>query len=62
MDTWEKDGVRHQKLKVRALTIKFLAPRGEQRQQAAYAQRQEAAPAAPAPASGLESDPEDLPF
>ena len=62
MDTREKDGVRHQKLKVRALTIKFLAPRGEQRQQAVYAQRQETAPAAPAPASGLESDPEDLPF
>lgn len=28
MDTWEKDGVRHQKLKVRANTIKFL-PKGE---------------------------------
>ena len=28
MDTWEKDGVRHQKLKVRATTIKFL-PKGE---------------------------------
>ena len=24
MDTWERDGVRHQKLKVRATTIKFL--------------------------------------
>ena len=28
MDSWEKDGVKHQKLKVRANTIKFL-PRGE---------------------------------
>ncbi len=28
MDNWEKDGVRHQKLKVRASTIKFLS-RGE---------------------------------
>jgi single-strand DNA-binding protein len=28
MDTWEKDGVRHQKLKVRASTIKFL-PKGD---------------------------------
>ena len=28
MDTWEKDGVKHQKLKVRASTIKFL-PRGD---------------------------------
>jgi single-strand DNA-binding protein len=61
MDTWEKDGVRHQKLKVRALTIKFLAPKGEQRQQAPAAPRPEAS-AAPAGASGLESDPEDLPF
>ena len=26
MDNWEKDGVRHQKLKVRANTIKFLPP------------------------------------
>lgn len=28
MDTWEKDGVKHQKLKVRANTIKFL-PQGD---------------------------------
>ena len=28
MEVWEKDGVRHQKLKVRANTIKFL-PKGE---------------------------------
>jgi hypothetical protein len=28
MDTWEKDGVKHQKLKVRASTIKFL-PQGD---------------------------------
>lgn len=28
MDVWEKDGVRHQKLKVRASTIKFL-PKGD---------------------------------
>ena len=25
MDSWEKDGVKHQKLKVRAATIKFLS-------------------------------------
>ena len=25
MDTWEKDGVRHQKLKVRATAVKFLS-------------------------------------
>ena len=28
IDTWEKDGVKHQKLKVRASTIKFL-PQGD---------------------------------
>ena len=28
MDSWEKDGIRHQKLKVRASTIKFL-PKGD---------------------------------
>ena len=28
MDTWEKDGMKHQKLKVRASTIKFL-PKGD---------------------------------
>lgn len=31
MDTWEKDGVRHQKLKVRAIALKFL-PQGDGRQ------------------------------
>ena len=30
MDAWERDGVKHQKLKVRASTIKFI-PRGEPR-------------------------------
>ena len=59
MDTWEKDGVRHQKLKVRAVTIKFLSPRESRPQQGAPAPR----PEAPAPsANPLESDPEDLPF
>ncbi len=28
MDSWEKDGIKHQKLKVRASTIKFL-PKGD---------------------------------
>ena len=60
MDTWEKDGIRHQKLKVRALSIKFLGPRGEARpQQPAPAQR----PEFPMPQSNpLESDPDDIPF
>lgn len=30
MDTWERDGVRHQRLKVRAITLKFL-PQPERR-------------------------------
>ena len=59
MDTWEKDGVKHQKLKVRAVTIKVLSPRESRPQQGAPAPR----PEAPAPsANPLESDPEDLPF
>jgi single-strand DNA-binding protein len=62
MDTWEKDGVRHQKLKVRAVTIKFLAPRGDARsQQSASAARGES-PIAQAQAVPVESEPEDLPF
>ena len=62
MDTWEKDGVRHQKLKVRALTIKFLAPKGESRpQHGAFAQRPDAPVAQSAP-EAVESDPGDLPF
>lgn len=62
MDTWEKDGVRHQKLKVRALTIKFLAPKGETRsQQGALAQRSDAPIVQSAP-EPTEADPSDLPF
>ena len=60
MDTWEKDGVRHQKLKVRALAVKFLAPKGETRpQQPGNAQRPEPPAAQP---NALESDPDDIPF
>ena len=55
MDSWEKDGVKHQKLKVRATVVKFLA---------AKAERSAApVPSAPAPAApARESDPEDMPF
>ena len=60
MDTWEKEGVRHQKLKVRATTIKFLAPKGDQRQQ--YHRQDQQQPAQVPAANALESDPEDLPF
>ena len=55
MDTWEKDGVRHQKLKVRASTVKFL-PRGER---SANGSR----PAAEVTASdAAEGDGPDIPF
>ncbi len=60
MDTWERDGVKHQKLKVRASTIKFL-PKGDRLAGAASAaaRSQSAAPAQPNP---LEGDPDDIPF
>ena len=57
MDSWEKDGVKHQKLKVRASTIKFL-PQGE-RLGGPQAPRPESAPPQ---ANALESDPDDIPF
>ena len=54
MDTWEKDGMRHQKLKVRASTVKFL-PKGDR---AAGAPR----PAAGLAASASDGEAEDIPF
>ena len=61
MDSWEKDGQKHQKLKVRAQTIKFL-PKGDRL--AGGPRNEEApAPAVSAPATtSLESDPDDIPF
>ena len=60
MDNWEKDGVKHQKLKVRASTIKFL-PRGDR---LAGGPRGADAPGAPAsPAVPVEADADtDIPF
>ena len=55
MDSWEKDGVKHQKLKVRASTIKFL-PQGDRL--GGNSQRNEA----PVVSNSLESDPDDIPF
>jgi len=55
MDTWEKDGVKHQKLKVRASTIKFL-PRGDRLN--GGAQRASEPVAAEAP----EGDSSEIPF
>ena len=51
----EKDGVKHQKLKVRASTIKFL-PQGDRL--GGGPQRHEA----PVVPNSLESDPDDIPF
>jgi len=56
MDTWERDGVRHQKLKVRATAIKFLS-KGE-RGPGPSAQRA----AEPAAAPAFEGDDTDIPF
>lgn len=53
MDSWEKDGVRHQKLKVRANTIKFL-PKGD-RLNGAQRMPETAMPP-------TESDPDEIPF
>ncbi|HBO98742.1 MAG TPA: single-stranded DNA-binding protein [Verrucomicrobia bacterium] len=67
MDTWEKDGVRHQKLKVRASTIKFL-PQGERlaggivRQPLSEGEAAAAIPAPVASAEPLENDPDNIPF
>lgn len=62
MDSWEKDGVKHQKLKVRASTIKFL-PQGDRlnggpRQQSQQWQSADGVP----PAATFESDADDIPF
>ena len=62
MDSWEKDGVKHQKLKVRASTIKFL-PQGDRlnggpRQQSQQGQSADGVP----PAATFESDADDIPF
>lgn len=54
MDSWEKDGVKHQKLKVRAATIKFLM-KGERPQGAAPRQQE------PMNAS-YEGEESDIPF
>ncbi len=55
MDAWEKDGVRHQKLKVRANTVKFL-PKVER--------LPGAAPKAPEPVqqAACEGEENDIPF
>jgi single-strand DNA-binding protein len=55
MDTWEKDGVKHQKLKVRASTIKFL-PKGERLNAGAPK------PADSVAAETPESDSSEIPF
>ena len=66
MDSWEKDGVKHQKLKVRANTIKFLT-RGDRmggpgpQQQGPASQQQDAFQPQPS-AGSLDGDSDDIPF
>ena len=55
MDTWEKDGVKHQKLKVRASTIKFL-PKGDRLNGGSPRSVE------PVVAEAPESDSSDIPF
>ena len=55
MDNWEKDGIRHQKLKVRASTIKFL-PKGDRLGGSVRTQEQEVSPLIP------ETDESEIPF
>ena len=59
MDTWEKEGVRHQKLKVRASTIKFI-PQGD-RLSGGPQQRDQQQPSQPQEVT-LEAEPDDIPF
>ena len=56
MDTWEKDGMKHQKLKVRASTIKFL-PAGD-RLGGSPREREDVMGGLPV----VDSDPGDVPF
>ena len=62
MDTWEKEGVRHQKLKVRASTIKFL-PQGDRLGIGPLREQAVAEASAAQSAQGLETEPtDDIPF
>jgi len=54
MDNWEKDGVKHQKLKVRASTVKFL-PKGDRSAMGGIR------PVGPA-VGAAEGDSDDIPF
>ena len=56
-DTWEKDGVTHRALKVRATAVKFLSSRGDRPAAAAPA----SVPASEPTASGSEED-STIPF
>ena len=56
MDSWEKDGVKHQKLKVRAATIKFRSQGGGPT--GGTVREEQEQPAAPM----AEDDPGDIPF
>ena len=63
MDTWEKDGVRHQKLKVRATAVKFLS-RGDRSVVSAPAVSTSSDPRSfdPFTADAPEGDATDIPF
>ena len=61
MDTWERDGIKHQKLRVRASAIKFLPPADKQAMQENKMRAAQNASFVPVQ-NPLESDPDDIPF
>ncbi len=60
MDTWEKDGVRHQKLKVRAIAVKFLSRNDRAGQSASASSTSRAFD--PFVSDAAEGDSSDIPF
>lgn len=68
MDEWEKDGIKHQKLKVRAIAIKFIGQYERQNNQSGPSQFSGFRPQQPSGApqafgqNPLEGDPDDIPF
>lgn len=61
MDSWERDGIKHQKLRVRASAIKFLPPADKQAMQENKMRAAQNASFVPVQ-NPLESDPDDIPF
>ena len=61
MDSWERDGVKHQKLKVRASTIKFL-PQGERFGNGPQSRQDQYPPQGMQQLGAMEDDSGEIPF